>query len=163
MFSCYSPRCVSFPVTFGSRCLVTQKPVPPLPSWCGLLPPPAVSLFLLPSGSGDWYRIASILPSPPGTFESRCLVSLNQIPPISLPPCGVDSPWSSLSPRCGVVWRGPGNLRLGLPLLLRGVVQLDVPAGAHSDQCSGLAADMWEGCRDRACKGRIFLSSYFVT
>merc|ERR1712121_593983 len=69
------------------------KPEPPhlSPSlWCGLLLLPAVSPFLSPSGPGVWYRKARTPPSPPGTFESRCLVSLSQNPPISSPPCGVE-------------------------------------------------------------------------
>ena len=66
-----------------------------------------------------------------------------------------------------MVWTAPGlfslrgNLRLGLPLLLRGVVRLDVPAGAQLLPTG--TSVRGEGCKNRARKGRSFLSSYFVT
>ena len=61
----------------------------------------------------------------------------------------------------------PGNLRLGLPLLLRGVAWLDVPAGTQLLP-TGISVMDWqptrgEGCKNRVRKGRSFLSSYFVT
>ena len=111
------PRCVSPPVTFGSRCLVSLSQYPPLPSW-----------YLRVQVSG----IAK--PEPPHLSPSLWC-GLPLVYSLFVVICG----WASLS--YSVVWCG--WVSLSYSVVWRGWMSLpEHTATTYRDRCSGLAADM---------------------